>query len=128
MLHQLLRHTLEIAPDRPILECDGSWTTAAELERLTSRLASGLAAVGFAEGDRVALLLPNGLEAVVCYLACFRMRLVIVPLDYQYHPRQIGSASPAATACRPSSSKPSSGSRACRSPSSAAPPRPDRMQ
>jgi acyl-CoA synthetase (AMP-forming)/AMP-acid ligase II len=92
MLHQLLRHTLEIAPDRPILECDGSWTTAAELERLASRLASGLAAMGLEEGDRVALLLPNGLEAVACYLACFRMRLVIVPLDYQYHPRQIGYA------------------------------------
>lgn len=92
MLYQLLRHTLEIEPDRPIIECDGSWTTAAELERLASRLASGLAAMGLEEGDRVALLLPNVLEAVVCYLACFRMRLVIVPLDYQYQPLQIGYA------------------------------------
>lgn len=92
MLHQLLTRTLEIGPDRPILESNGSWTTAAELERLTSRLASGLAAMGLEEGDRVALLLPNGLEAVVCYLACFRMRFVIVPLDYQYHPLQIGYA------------------------------------
>ncbi len=40
----------------------------------------------------MALLLPNGLEAVACYLACFRMRLVIVPLDSQYHPLQIGYA------------------------------------
>jgi long-chain acyl-CoA synthetase len=92
MLHHLLRRPIETAPDRPILECDGSWTTAAELERLASRLASGLTAIGLEEGDRVALLLPNGLEAVVCYLACFRMRLVIVPLDYQYHPLQIGYA------------------------------------
>lgn len=90
MLHHLLRRTIETAPDRPILECDGSWTTAAELERLVLRLASGLTAMGLEEGDRVALLLPNGVEAVVCYLACFRMRLVIVPLDYQYHPLQIG--------------------------------------
>jgi acyl-CoA synthetase (AMP-forming)/AMP-acid ligase II len=92
MLHQLLRRPLERDPDRPLLECEGSWTTAAELERLVSRLASGLAALGLEEGDRVALLLPNGREAVVCYLACFRMRLVIVPLDYQYHPLQIGYA------------------------------------
>lgn len=83
MLHQLLRRPLETDPDRPLLESEGSWTTAAELERLASRLASGLAALGLEEGDRVALLLPNGREAVVCYLACFRMRLVIVPLDYQ---------------------------------------------
>jgi long-chain acyl-CoA synthetase len=92
MLHHLLKRTLETAPDRPILECDGSWTTAAELERLTARLASGLAATGLEEGDRVAILLPNGLAAVVCYLACFRMRLVAVPLDSQYHPLQIGYA------------------------------------
>lgn len=92
MLHDLLRRPLETEPERPILECHGSWTTAAELERLTSRLASGLAAVGLEEGDRVALLVPNGVEAVLCELACFRLRLVIVPLDYQYHPLQIGYA------------------------------------
>lgn len=38
------------------------------------------------------MLLPNSLEAVVVYLACFRMRLVIVPIDYEYHPLQIGYA------------------------------------
>ena len=92
MLHQLLRRPLDTAPDRPILECGGSWTTAAELERLVSRLASGLTALGLEEGDRVAFFLPNCLETVVCYLACFRMRLVAVPLDYQYHPLQVGYA------------------------------------
>ncbi|MFM8291239.1 MAG: transposase [Planctomycetia bacterium] len=78
MLHELRKRTLEIDPDRPILESDGTWTSAADLERLASRLASGLAATGLEEGDRVALLLPNCLELVVCYLACFRMRLVAV--------------------------------------------------
>ena len=92
MLHQLLRTTLEIDPDRPILESGEAWTTAAELERMASRLASGLAAMGLEEGDRVALLLPNRLETVVCYLACFRKRFVVVPLDYEYHPLQVGYA------------------------------------
>jgi long-chain acyl-CoA synthetase len=92
MLHDLLRRPLKTDPDRPILESGESWTTAAELECLTSRLSSGLAAMGLEEGDRVAVLLPNSLESVVCYLACFRIRLVIVPLDYQYHPFQIGYA------------------------------------
>ena len=92
MLQHLLNRTVEIDPERPILECDGSWTTAAELDQLASRLASGLAAIGLEEGDRVALLLPNRLETIVCYLACFRMQLVVVPLDYEYHPLQIGYA------------------------------------
>jgi long-chain acyl-CoA synthetase len=92
MLHDLLRSPLETDPARPILEFGGAWTTAAELEKLVSKLASGLDALGLEEGDRVALLLPNSLEAVACFLACFRMRLVVVPLDYQYHPLQIGYA------------------------------------
>ena len=58
MLQHLLNRSVETDPDRPILECDGSWTTAAELDQLASRLASGLAAIGLEEGDRVALLLP----------------------------------------------------------------------
>lgn len=92
MLHHVLDPLLAIDPNRPILECDGSWATAAELDRLAARLASGLAAMGLEEGDRVALLLPNSLELVVCYLACFRMRFVVVPIDYQYQSLQIGYA------------------------------------
>lgn len=92
MLHHLLNRPLESAPDRPILESRGAWTTAAELERMTARLASGLAAAGLEEGDRVALVLPNGLEAVACFLACFRMKLVVVSLDDEFHPLQIGYA------------------------------------
>lgn len=92
MLHHLLSNALALDPDRPILESDGNWTTAAELERLATRLASGLQAMGLEEGDRVALLLPNCVETIVCYLACFRMHLVVVPIDYEYHPLQIGYA------------------------------------
>jgi len=92
MLHHLLKRSLEIAPDRPILESRGAWTTAAELERMTARLASGLVAAGLEQGDRVALVLPNGLEAVACFLACFRMKLVVVSLDDEFHPLQIGYA------------------------------------
>jgi long-chain acyl-CoA synthetase len=92
MLHQLLRQPLAAAPDRPLLESDGHWLTAAELEQRTGRLVSGLLAAGLEEGDRLALLLPNGPEAVLCYLASFRLGLVVVPLDAQYHPLQIGHA------------------------------------
>jgi len=92
MLHQLLRQPLAAAPDRPILEADGVWLTAAELEQRTARLASGLLAAGLEEGDRLAVLVPNGIEGVLCYLAGFRLGLVVVPLDYQYHALQIGYA------------------------------------
>ena len=92
MLPQLLRQPLTVAPDRPILEADGVWLTAAELEQRTARLASGLLAAGLEEGDRLAVLVPNSAESVLCYLAGFRLGLVVVPLDAQYHPLQIGYA------------------------------------
>lgn len=54
MLHHLLTHTLEIEPARPIVENDGSRTTAADPERLAARLASGLDERKFAAGDVIA--------------------------------------------------------------------------
>ena len=89
MLQHLLSRAVEIYLARPIIECVGFWTRAAELDRLVSRPASGLVAMGLETEDRVAPLLPNGFEAIVGYLACFRMRLVSVPLDYQYYPLHI---------------------------------------
>ena len=56
MLHELLRPTLELDPARPIIESQGIWTTAGDLEQMASRLASGLVAAGLEEGDRVAVL------------------------------------------------------------------------
>ncbi len=35
-------------------------------------------------GERVALLLPNGIELVTCYLACFRAGVIAVPLNTRY--------------------------------------------
>ena len=92
MLHKILATALTTHPDRPMIESDGTWTTASELERMVSRLASGLVAAGLEEGDRVAVLLPNSLELVACYLACFRMQFVMVPINYFYQPIQTSYA------------------------------------
>jgi len=45
-VHELRRPTLELDPARPILESQGIWTTAGDLEQMASRLASGLVAAG----------------------------------------------------------------------------------
>lgn len=92
MLDDLLRTALDLGRDRPVLEARGTWTTAGELERLVARLATGLVAAGLEPGDRVAMLLPNAVESVACYLACFRAGFVVVPLDERHRPPQIGHA------------------------------------
>lgn len=90
MLHRLLQHTLDEEPDRQILEFHGQFWTAAELEQAASRLAAHLMQAGLQPIDRVAMLLPNSVEAIIAYLACFKANFVIVPLDYRHQPAQIG--------------------------------------
>ncbi len=50
------------------------------LRLLSNRLANGLAALGVAPGDRVAMVLPAGLEAAVTLLAVTKMGAVLVPV------------------------------------------------
>jgi acyl-CoA synthetase (AMP-forming)/AMP-acid ligase II len=62
MLHHLLKHALDIDPERPIVESDGSWTTAAELERLASRV---VVRGGAADGKRRAFESLLGAERLL---------------------------------------------------------------
>jgi acetoacetyl-CoA synthetase len=67
-------HALADADDRPaIVSCreDGpaEELTRADVARLVGAAASGLRRLGVRNGDRVAAMLPNGLEAVVAFLA-----------------------------------------------------------
>jgi benzoate-CoA ligase len=53
----------------------------AELADTVARLAGGLAAVGVRRGDRVAILMPDGLEAACAILAAIHMGGIAVPLS-----------------------------------------------
>ncbi|MFD4250058.1 class I adenylate-forming enzyme family protein [Amycolatopsis thermoflava] len=53
----------------------------AEFDELTDRLGNALLARGLAAGDRVAVLMPNGIDGVVVYYALAKAGLVRVPLN-----------------------------------------------
>jgi acyl-CoA synthetase (AMP-forming)/AMP-acid ligase II len=53
----------------------------AEFDGLTDRLGTALLARGLEPGDRVAVLLPNGIDGVVTYYALAKAGLVRVPLN-----------------------------------------------
>lgn len=92
MLHHLLKSTLTEEPNRKVLEFQGRFWTARELDQSARSLAAGLMAAGAESGDRVAVLLPNCRETVLAYLACFKANFVMVPLDYRHRATQIGYA------------------------------------
>jgi acyl-CoA synthetase (AMP-forming)/AMP-acid ligase II len=91
-LDELLRAGLEATPEAVALvsaERSLSWR---ELEDESTRLAGGYRAIGLEPGDRLASLMPNRIDLVVHYLACFKGGFVATPLNYRYTHREIDHA------------------------------------
>ena len=91
-LNQILGHGLETHADEDALVSVARSMTWQELERESSALAGGYRRMGLQEGDRVASLMPNRVDLVVHYLACFKAGLVATPLNYRYTHREIDHA------------------------------------
>jgi len=69
----------------------------ATLDTDVRRVAAGLVKHGVANGDRVALLIPPGLDLTVCLYACWRMGAVVVLVDACLGARGISRALRSAT-------------------------------
>jgi long-chain acyl-CoA synthetase len=91
-LSDLLRLGLHAQPGEVALLSAQRALTWAELEEASSRLASGYLGLGLAAGDRVASLMPNRVDLVVHYLACFKAELIATPLNYRYTATEIDHA------------------------------------
>jgi long-chain acyl-CoA synthetase len=63
---------------------DNKSYTYADLGRLTRSLSAALQEQGVQPGDRVAFLLPNCLEIVLCYYACFKIGAIAVSLNVRF--------------------------------------------
>src|SRR3954452_20066397 len=60
-----------------------------ELDRASAALAGGYRRMGLEPGDRLASLMPNRIDLLVHYLACFRAGLIATPLNYRYTASEI---------------------------------------
>ncbi|MFI6920688.1 AMP-binding protein [Nonomuraea spiralis] len=80
----LLRDRAAAHGDRVLFRFAGVETTVAQVEERTDRLANVLAARGVRRGDRVAVMLGNGVGFPVAWLAIAKLGAVIVPLNPGY--------------------------------------------
>jgi long-chain acyl-CoA synthetase len=80
-LTRVLEHASTTYPDRPALLLDDGAVSYAELWREAAACAAVLRARGVEPGDRVALLLPNGLPFVAAYFGALRVGAIVVPLN-----------------------------------------------
>jgi len=91
-LNELLRIGLDTTPDEIAIVSVTRALTWRELDRASAALADGYRALGLQEGDRLASLMPNRIDLVVHYLACFRAGVIATPLNYRYTAREINHA------------------------------------
>lgn len=75
-----LADTAQSTPDKIAFVAGDTTITYAALSQRVSALSYGLSQRGIGPGDRIALHLLNGLDLVSCYLACFRIGAVAVPI------------------------------------------------
>src|SRR6201985_3773563 len=93
-LTALVERAERLTPNSPVVSRrgDGSIhrTTLGECARRARRLASGLADLGIADGDRVATLLWNQPEHLELYFAVPSMGAVLHTLNPRLHPDELG--------------------------------------
>ena len=80
---ELLRRRVEATPDKPFLfsEVDKRQFTYQEFETAVRRTAQMLASHGVRTGDVVSLLLPNSVEYVIAYFACWQLGALAGPIN-----------------------------------------------
>ncbi|KTD72733.1 class I adenylate-forming enzyme family protein [Legionella tucsonensis] len=84
-LSTLLSKSAEKFPDKIALVIHQKCYTYQELYELTQHLATSFLEKGISKGDCVAFLLPNSIEIILCYYACFMIGAIAVPVNIQFN-------------------------------------------
>lgn len=84
MLNKILDQTCDHVPDNIALRFENKTYTYTQIHDLVQRLATSFLDLGIQKGDRVAFLLPNCLEILLCYYACFEVGAIAVPLNIRF--------------------------------------------
>jgi amino acid adenylation domain-containing protein len=82
LVQDFLEHSAQRLPDKVCLVCDGQRLTYGQVDAMANRLAHALRARGVQRGDRVAIFLPNSVEAVVSIFAVLKAGGVFVVVNH----------------------------------------------
>ena len=87
----LLQDRVEAAPDKVFLfsQPDGRQFTYSQFANAVARTAALLAGEGVAKGDVVSLLMPNSVEYVIAYFACWRLGALAGPINSHLKEQEI---------------------------------------
>lgn len=88
-LGHLLREQAEKIGARTLLCFEGESMSFAQVEEGTNRLANVLRQHHVQKGNKVAVMLPNGIEFPLAWLAIAKMGAVMVPVNVQYREQEL---------------------------------------
>jgi len=83
LLYQILKDTSERLPNKIAAVYDNKEYTYHELLLLTDRMANALLRLSLKKGDRLAFYLYNCPEIIICYFACFKIGITVIPINYR---------------------------------------------
>jgi fatty-acyl-CoA synthase len=86
---QLLQARAAQHPQRPFLVIDDKELDFGAVYAAAMRLARGMAALGLARGDHVAILMPNSIEAALVFFATHLAGAVAVPINARFKRREL---------------------------------------
>jgi len=89
LLYEILDKAVEQTPDKKAVICAEESCTYAQLSEKMDLWAKTLLSLGITRGDRVALFIKNRVELVQLYFACFRIGVIIVPLNTRYQTPEV---------------------------------------
>lgn len=84
VLPDLIDHQARVRPHRPAIHFGDQTISYGELHRDVDRATRMLGGLGMQRGERLALMFPNRPEMLILYFACFRLGLVVVPINTRY--------------------------------------------
>ncbi len=85
-----MRRSARLHGSLPFLKCEGKVSTFAETDAEVDQFASSLLGLGLARGDHLGVWLTNSREWVLCFLACARIGVVLVPINTRYTAAEAG--------------------------------------
>jgi fatty-acyl-CoA synthase len=85
----LLRRTRRRYPERTAIRCGAVAWTYAEFDDVCSRLAAGLAGLGVATGDRIAVVSRNSHAFAALRYAVARLGAVLVPVNFMLNAEEV---------------------------------------
>jgi len=89
-LPTFLETRVEAFGDRPLIMLGEQRIRYADAAAQSARLARGMLAADLGKGTRIALLMPNGPDWVVGWLAATRIGAIVIPMNTFYKPRELG--------------------------------------